>query len=271
MKFLSFIFISFLLFSDPVLEHARWLYKNGLCYQAITEYKRFIFFNPQFKNKGKIFYRIGVCLRKEGNINQALEYMKRSMAEGYKKAFLTTGVTLIAEGDYDGARAILYYARRFPEVKREATFYSGIANLMDGNYKIALDELKETLGNRGKEIFVKIEKLEHRKSPELAAFLSRMFPGAGQLYAGSFKDFIAGIFTSGVTLYFLGYHVAHEKFIEAILIYSPLFQRYYIGGEKRAAQIVREKELRKRKSLALMALSIFAEGQKNDYLNKFCP
>jgi len=262
-KGLIFLFLSFLLLSDSVLNHANYLYSRGFCYEAVTEYKRFLFFNPEYPERGKIFYRIGDCMRREGRLDQALKYLKRAMALGYKKAITTTGVILIAKGDYESAYALLSYGLKFKEIKGEAIFYMGVSSLMMGDYERAINSFQLSLGDKGRELCLRIEKLKHGKSPELASFLSRILPGAGQLYAGSFKDFVAGLLTSGVTLYFLGYHVAHEKFLEAILIYVPLFQRYYLGGEKRAARIVKKRELQKRRALALMALSLYSERLEN--------
>ncbi|GEM_PF-6966945 len=255
------LFFTFLLFPDALLKYANVLYSKGLCYESVTEYKRFLFFNPDYPDRKEILYRIGLCLREEGELDQALQYFKQAMAEGHDKAFIGAATVLIARRDYESASVLLSYVSRFRKYRREAQFYLGISELMQGNYDRAIEAFRFSLGEKGKELYTGIEKLKHRKSPEVASFLARMLPGAGQLYAGSLKDFIAGILTSGVTLYFLGYHVAHEKFLEAILIYVPLFQRYYLGGEKRAAQIIREKEIRLRKKLVLLALSIFREGE----------
>lgn len=258
-----FLFFSFLLLSDPLLDYANYLYSRGFCYEAVTEYKRFIFFNPEYPGKAKVFYRIGVCMRNEGSLDQALKYLKRAMALGYKKAIITTGVVLIAKRDYESAYVLLSYGVQFKEIKREAMFYMGISSLMMGDYDRAIDMFQLSFGDKGRELCLKIEELKHGKSPERASFLSRMLPGAGQLYSGSFKDFVGGLLTSGLALYFIGYHVAHEKFLEAIFVYVSLFQRYYQGGEKRAARIVQERELRKRRALALMALSLYSERPKN--------
>ncbi len=49
--------------SDEALDLADWLLEQGHYDEAITEYKRFIFFNPEDEQAGYALYRMGLAHR----------------------------------------------------------------------------------------------------------------------------------------------------------------------------------------------------------------
>ncbi len=229
-------------------------YQNKYCFQAITEYKRILYFYPHHTRRGEMLYRIGKCLREEGKPRQALQYFKLSMAEGYPKAFLSCGVTLLGLGEWGAAESLLSYSTNIPEIRSDARFFHAISLILLGKYQRAKQELKGVLGKDGIEVYARLEKLLHWPSPEKAKILSSLIPGLGQAYAGSGKDALGGAITGFLPLALLVMHWTQGDYITIIIQDFPIFFRYYRGGMIRAAQLVQERREKFSLKTAVLAL-----------------
>lgn len=83
------------------------------------------------------------------------------------------------------------------------------------------------------QIFNEIDKI-NRIKPRLAKFLSRVLPGAGQIYYGDFKNGINSFVLNG-SLIAVGVYFANVySVLDAILFTGNWFLRYYKGGHIKA-------------------------------------
>ena len=88
--------------------------------EAITEYRRFLFFNPQGEETGYALYRLGLAYRANRDWRNAIEAFESSIsaAETPKIADerrIILGTTLIASGNQSLARLELLEVSEFSE------------------------------------------------------------------------------------------------------------------------------------------------------------
>ncbi len=86
-----------------------------------------------------------------------------------------------------------------------------------------------------------------KKSPRTAAFLSLLCPGTGEIYGGNAKlgiqDFLLNL-GSGYLIY---HAMKQKKYIDAVLIFSLLFNRFYIGSINNAQESAHKTNEKSRK------------------------
>lgn len=79
------------------------------------------------------------------------------------------------------------------------------------------------------------------KDPEKANKLSTFLPGVGQLYAGYFWEGAASVAFQLVGLSFGVYSFFIKNYITSVLIGLSFFQKFYLGGVKRAEFLVNKR------------------------------
>jgi len=98
-----------------------------------------------------------------------------------------------------------------------------------------------------------------KKSLRKAALLSLICPGAGEIYGGNSKlglqDFLLNL-GSGYLLYNA---MKQKKYIDAVLIFSLLFNRFYIGSIHNAQEAAKQTNEKSRE--------IWLEQMKKQYFN----
>jgi TM2 domain-containing membrane protein YozV len=81
-----------------------------------------------------------------------------------------------------------------------------------------------------------------RKSPKTARVLSMILPGAGQFYAGDYKNGINSLLLNALLGYwFVSTGIAYT-FVDAAATVTPWLFRYYGGGIRRAGEILEKKK-----------------------------
>ena len=95
------------------------------------------------------------------------------------------------------------------------------------------------------------------KAPARHVFLSMIFPGAGQFYAGDLKNgFNSLILNAGLLTWFVSYAFTYST-IDAAFTIGPWFYRYYLGGFQRAGKMVTIKKGKTVKPFVLENYSCF--------------
>jgi hypothetical protein len=102
----------------------------------------------------------------------------------------------------------------------------------------------------------KLLKLKY-KNGNLAACMSALLPGLGQLYTGYHKEFLNsfilnGSLISGTILMAKGY-----TWIDGTLTFAPWLFRYYFGGIRRAKELAVEANLRQKEALYRERIDFF--------------
>jgi hypothetical protein len=229
------------------------LYEYGHFDLARIEYMREFFFYPEMKNyqHKRLRYAISVCqvdshegireLRLMANDFDMLDPdIRVSMAKQY----------IILE-DYPAARELL-------DATDEKSLI-GYTLILDNR----LTNAKALFIAMGKnDIAHDIITFQHvpRKSPRTAAVLSAICPGSGEVYAGNVKQGIKGFLLAAGSGFLIYNAVKKEKYIDALLIFNFLFQRFYMGSIYNAQRSANEVNLKFReKWLARMKHTHFSD------------
>ncbi len=231
--------------TDIALRLGDKLFDSNFYDEAITEYHRYIHFNPEKEEVSYAYYKIALAYRNKYNLEESLNAMGLSAQTALTDSIknerkIDAALTYIAMGKYDKTKFILLKLISFsdnPEIKRKASLFLGIAHLYCYEWKSAKEALQIYFDEKGNSQFAQAidsllltaENLNY-KSPKTARLFSTFIPGTGQIYSGNVGDGINSMLLNGANIYFIIYKLLKEEYGNAYLIYFFLFRRYYFGN-----------------------------------------
>jgi len=243
---------------DLALNLGDHLFNSGEYEEAITEYKRFIFFNPTSDRVSYAYYKIGMAYRNKKSWVESLRALRQSAETACTESIrqnreLALAKTLIAAGNYSAAEFQLLRIESFSQdqiLKRKAAFFRGVACLYLFKWKEArdafqtyfstgsMDEFSEDVAMRVNSALMVAENLRY-KSPALAKLLSTFLPGSGQIYANNWRSGLNALAINSVIAYLVSSNLAKGDYQDASLSFL-IFSRYYFGNRFHAGQIAEE-------------------------------
>jgi tetratricopeptide (TPR) repeat protein len=201
--------------SLSVMGFADELFRQGDYYRAITEYERFIFLNPKASQVAGAKMQIGMSYYRGSKWEAARDWFN-GVKEGYEaQAEGREGWLMLAKTHYQmrqyavAERLLDEYIRRFPGDERvgDAWIMKGICQARFGNTPWARESFSSVPTNSPRRADVDslvgfADRLQdvRLKSPNVAAGLSAVLPGAGQLYVGRPRDAVVSFLVNGVTI-----------------------------------------------------------------------
>lgn len=250
---------------DIVLNYADKFFEAGYYEEAITEYKRFIFFNPLSENVSFVYSKIGIAYRNEKKWTKSIKAFRNSIHTASNDSTknereIALAVTFIASGNYSAAEILLLRVEMSTEssvIKQKASFFRGIACLYAFKWESAKEAFQEYFReNPNPELQLQIDSLLadtknfFYKSPRDAKGLSTFIPGLGQLWAGDCRNGLnAFVLNSGLAAAII-YKLWHGFYGDAFVIYYFVARRYYVGNRYHAERIAREYNQRLNQSAA---------------------
>jgi tetratricopeptide (TPR) repeat protein len=136
---------------DIALHLGDELFKAGNYFSAITEYKRFLYFNKDDSSISYTYSQIGLAYRNQSLWDNAIDAFRKSASEARNDSIrdeerINIGVTLLARRDYVGGELVLsrvsYFSKR-PSIIKKANFYLGISYLYEFQWQEARIIFKE--------------------------------------------------------------------------------------------------------------------------------
>jgi len=195
---------------EAVYAFAEHLEETGDYYRAVTEYKRFIFYWPDHSLAGVCRYRIGRSYLLGEDYVQAMQVFRAMYYDppvSLKREIIACDYAraLYEMQDYTQAAALLETAeelesrtrfqhriryartwcalrRRNPEIAQSLWVDVTSPEYDVSSLRHALDQL---------------DTIDYR-NPRIAGFLSALFPGAGQVYAGRWRDGVVSFLVNGL-------------------------------------------------------------------------
>ncbi|MBM3242319.1 tetratricopeptide repeat protein [Candidatus Poribacteria bacterium] len=284
----SLVFIAFTssLEADEALHLADSFFDLQNYNEAITEYKRFIFFNPEDERVGYAFYKIGMAYRAEHDWLKAIDALKTSIQKADNDKLkderrIELGITLIASGNYSLAQLELLNISefsRYDSMKKRASYFQGVAYLYTFNWESARRAFKAFYSNSEQQLHseeaekssrIKWEEIDSLlieaqqlpyKSVTIAKTLSTILPGSGQIYAGNRKNGLNAMVLNSVTTALMLNAIIKKRRIDSVIFLS-LFQRYYLGNRYHAGEYVRQYNENLKRQQAAKILRILLESQ----------
>jgi len=253
---------------DKCLDLARNLFDLENYEGTVTEYKRFIFFNPASDSVSYAYYQIGLAYRNERKWAESLAALRGSIQAAPNDSVrnereIDLAVTLIASGNYSAAKFLLLKVEsftQFPTLKRKSAFFRAIASLYSFEWENARNAFQvysnDSLEGNSSETFsqvysmlLKAQNLGY-KSPALAKLLSTFLPGTGQIYAGDWRSGLNALAINILTGYFFFGNLIENNYRDAIFSYFLLFRRYYQGNRYHAEEAANQYNLHLNKKIA---------------------
>lgn len=239
--------------------------------EALDLFERVVFFDSASVYRHACFHQMALANRKLGRFPQAIDYYTLSFYSAkeknrQKELQFEILATRLLNKDFISAQEDLFVLEDLLEAEDSARFffYKGLTAFASGNFDSAEVYLAKYLGDSQsiyqtelQELFRKNEKIS-RINPKTARILSILLPGLGQFYAGDIKNGLNSLVLSTgiiVLAIHLGITVAP---LDAVLIATPWFVRYYQGGYRAAERIAEEKILRKRTEVFQKIMDILA-------------
>ena len=270
--------------SDPALELGDHLFALGDYDAAITEYKRFLFFDAAHPQAGEIQFKIGLAYRAQEWWTEAVEAMivavqRTTETELQADRRVELAVTLIASGAYDLAVVELIKVdmqSRSARLRQRARFLRGIAYLYQFKweqarsvFQVYFDGIPSAAGAAADIDALFLDALDwSQKSEKAARLLSTFLPGLGQTYAGDWKNGLNALLLNGVLGYVTLDAAIERDYDDAFLSFFFLFYRYYSGNRYRAAeaaQTFNDRENRRQVEKILQVLTTqFAQGKHRE-------
>ena len=267
------IFIAITMISDRldrVLAIADRLLSEGQYSEAITEYKRYIFFNENREESAiaYAYYKMGLAFRIQGQGTDAIEMIIRAIQstsdENVREEYrIVLGITLIGQKQYSQADFLLLKVEMFSpyeKARKRAAFFRGICAIYTSQWEVAReaflvffsgeDSEINAIGRRIDELIDRAKRIHH-KSPRLAKTLSSIIPGLGQIYSGDLFGGLNAFALNLATGYLCINGIVKKQFMDAIFNSFFLFERFYTGNRKNAIEAANRKNNSLNQRLAL--------------------
>lgn len=245
---------------DETIKLADELYKSGDFNNSLQLYNRILFFSK--KNKQDIYKRAGDCCFYLNDFKHALNYYDSTLTycnsdEFYNEIIFKKADCYIISKDYQASLFVIEELKitNEDELQIKKNFYRGITYFATADFEKSklyfLEAVDDTSIDAKNEIYHLFEKKRYLNSPnpEPAGILSSLFPGAGQLYSGDYKNainsflLISFFIVAGTDMY-LRYGL-----IDPVISISPWLNRYYKGGCENAKLTAQKKRDQKRNEI----------------------
>ncbi len=249
-----FSWIGFTKAQDLKLQkhYADSLFQSEQFFDAITEYKRLMFFSNSDKNNYEANFRIALCYKAGAKYNAAIKHF--NIAKVYS---INTQDSIVTELQIIRTNIL---RRTIPEAllllnnmdrayknkidSNKIIYWRGWAYIMADDWELASEEFQKL--NKFHPIKTLADSVNAKKySVVFAKVASFIIPGSGQFYTG---NYLSGIMSLGWNLMF-GYLTINafltDRAVEGILIGSLLWTRFYKGNFQNAEKfaVERNKEI----------------------------
>lgn len=232
-------------------NYAKQLFDQEKYFDAVTEFKRLLFFDNQNQYGFTSNYFIGLSYKNGGKFDEALRYftlaeIKSKNDDEYFQAKSFEIRTNILRRTTDQANRILSQLEnddRFKSREKEIKYWRGwcyiFADDWDSAYKIFAENILDTtLANLCKTTD------DDLYSVNFAKYSSYLIPGAGQFYTG---EYVSGLLSLGWNILF-GYLTVNsfveDRVFDGVIVGNFLWLRFYSGNLQNAEKFARQKNLK---------------------------
>jgi tetratricopeptide (TPR) repeat protein len=231
-------------FSLDLISQADEFSEQGRYNEAITEYKRFIFFNADSDKVDMAFFKMGLAYRMMRDWHHALDAVETSIKmtsdpNVANERSLLLATTMIASRDYNLAKLELIRLTdpaNTESLRQKALYFSGVASVYTFDWNATSKHFgdfysKSDAKSHITELNSILSKTKSSyKSTRTAEMFSIFIPGAGQVYSGNWHDGLNAFLLNGLLIGFTANAVYKKDYNDALLIFILLSSRYYMGN-----------------------------------------
>jgi len=265
-----------------LLGFADYLLEQGHYYQAVTEYQRFIYFNPGHPSVPQVRLKTARCYKLGGQYDRAVELYRelaalyRGREEGIEAVFEVGECFRLSE---DYPQALLEFSRFIGDnpshpLADRARWNIAWAYIWLQDYGSARKELALLNGSGpyqapSQELMGALDELPHlpRKSPFISGMLAALVPGAGHLYTGQKKQALFSFVTNALLIF--GSYEAFSKELYTAGGFLSLFSiNYYSGNMFGAITSAHRFNRQKREERLRQAMQKYADQESGFPLSR---
>ena len=235
---------------DDQFKLGKKLFDEEKYYDAVTEFKRLVYFNEE----GEYIYEanryIGLSYKFGGKFSDALRYLTiaeinaKTVEEIYDCKIEIIKINILRRTTEFALKQIESTEKdpRYKSKKEELNYWRGLANIFADDWENAAKSFALIDENHGLKVLSE-KTIEEQYSVSLAKTLSYIIPGAGQFYTG---EYLSGLISLGWNV--LWGYLTIEAFVEdrifdGIVVGSLLWMRFYQGSIENAEKFARQKNL----------------------------
>lgn len=260
-----FILITRISFSQDLkqsFDFANELFANKDYLGASITYRRVIYFDKTEVYRKDCYKNIADCLYETQQYEEAADYyelaffQQKTDSAKAEVIFRKMSCYLIQNNfEYAEIELLNLPSKLNAEQAKRKIFYTGVLNFSVEKYDLAkaqflslVDSTNTDSRKKIEQLFIKNEKI-NKLNPRAARIMSMILPGLGQFYAGDIKNGMNSIIlTVGIATWGIVSAVKSTSPFDILVTAAPWFQRYYMGGYKKAEQIaINEKTKRRSK------------------------
>ncbi len=220
-------------------------------FNAITEYKRLIFFDDQKEFSYKANFRIAESYFGGAKLDEAIKYFSlASLNSKNENEYYDAQIQLIKcnilRGTISNSFAIIEKLNndsKFINKKDELIYWRGWSFIFNDEWKKASLEFRKIENeNEGAKFLAEFtDSVSNEKySKTKAKILSFILPGAGQIYAGKYLQGLISFSWNAAMAYLSANSFINEREFDGI-VFASLFLRFHRGNLQNAEKIVDEK------------------------------
>lgn len=237
---------------DPAIALGDAFQRSGAFAEAVTEYKRFLFFNPESARAGEAHSRIASCLLAEGRLGEAVGALRLAAAaagqktERVERQLELVGALLGAGKDAEAELELLRLQAFSGDQGRDLPLHLALLRIYQGRWEEAEGALRQAFPEnaaqlqRLRELLADARKLK-LKSPQTARLLSAVLPGAGQAYAGDAPDALNALAVNGGIATLVVASAVNGYYPEAVLLLFFPLKRFYTGNIGNAGRLAQRR------------------------------
>ena len=233
---------------DIQFDYAKKLFEDENYFDAVTEFKRLLFFDETQTYEFDANFLIGLSYKHGGMFSEALQYLSLAkLKSGSDEEFYTSSIEIIK---INILRRTTFKAfsmldslaidRRFKDKLIEINYWKGWTYIFSDDWVKASETFTKINQNQMAVLCDSIN--NNLYNPQLAKYLS-IIPGAGQFYTG---EYVSGLLSIGWNVLW-GYLTIDafidDRVLDGVLIGSLLWWRFYSGNIQNAEKFAVEKNL----------------------------
>lgn len=249
-------------------HYAQSLYENENYFDAVTEFKRALFFDDQKEFQYSANFYIADSYKSGGMFSEAIRYFtqaelaSRTIEEVYVCKIEIIKLNILRRTAERANRLIdeLLSDERFIHKKEELYYWKGWSYIFSDEWKEASNEFSKINPDHQLASFAQTVN-DSLYNVQFAKVLSYVIPGAGQFYTG---EYLSGILSLGWNVLW-GYLTINafieERVFDGLAVANLLWLRFYNGNVYNAEKFAIEKN-RKITNRALEYLQFTYDGDK---------
>ena len=226
------------------------MYESGEYFDAVTEFKRLIFFDTDKKYLYKANMLIGDCYKIGAKFSDAIIYYTYAEIAARADSELFTAKINVIRANIlrrTTERSIsllnqLSSDSRFSTRAKEIDYWKGWTFIFSDEWEKAAGAFAKTDSNST--LVSLCQKVHHEKySPVFATVLSHILPGAGQFYTGHYFSGLLSLGWNALWGYVTVNAFIADRVFDGLVVGNLLWFRFYRGNYENAENFAQEKNV----------------------------